>query len=397
MVSKKRGKYVSRKIRPSGFVFCSTCNHQFKRLAILEHHIKSVHLNYRSHCPICPRKFISKSVCRRHIKETHDIQSYSKLNIDFSPSKSQTESINFNLMFPTMLNAVVLKRNQMFGNHLIASRDLEAGERVLAAEAFASIEYVSCTDTSKCFNCGRHLPEDDKIQCDYCIDVFFCNRKCSSNRQHKAKCNPLHCRTDCKSIRLVTEILNIASKRLPNIKLLIEFCEGIMKNTGKPKELQPPYSEYGLLLQLKFKAECHHYSIAERAVSLVKCLPQFNSATTKLDWSLFRLAFRHAISLQHNAFSEEKEISQGGTLYRYSLYDILSIFNHSCNPNINSYIDDDDITYCETARAIKKGQQLFINYLGENFKGTDEERQLCLEKNWDFKCKCKLCVRKQDL
>lgn len=191
-----RGKYKSRKIKPSNVVFCATCDKSFKRLPILEHHIKSVHLNYRSVCPMCQKKFISNSICYRHIKETHHIRDYSKLKIIFSPSHdpvSQTHTNKSTSSFPSMSDAIMIKRNKTFGTHLVANRNIVAGDQLMTASAFACVEYVSCTDPSKCFNCGRGLAKEErKIQCANCIDVWLCSNICSSNRVHRQKCDSFH-------------------------------------------------------------------------------------------------------------------------------------------------------------------------------------------------------------
>lgn len=166
-----------------------------------------------------------------------------------------------------------------------------------------------------------------------------------------------------------------------------------MCNNKNADKCQPPYSEYGLLLQLKGKVEDCHQSIARRAAYLVKRLPQFQSIDTNSDHILFNLSLSHATCLSLNAFTEETVVSKGGTLHRYSIYDILSRFNHSCDANVNHYIDDAYITHCIASRAIEQGHQLFINYFGGDFEGTDEERRRCLEDIWHFKCYCSKCKK----
>lgn len=72
-----------------------------------------------------------------------------------------------------------------------------------------------------------------------------------------------------------------------------------------------------------------------------------------------------------------------------SMTNVLSLFNHSCAPNLYSmHMDNREILV--TTRKIKKGDQLFVAYLG--FGQTTKERQEMLKKQYDFECKCDKCV-----
>lgn len=44
-------------------------------------------------------------------------------------------------------------------------------------------------------------------------------------------------RTDCKTIRLITEIINVASKRSSHIKSFLEFDAGILNNRMNAEKL----------------------------------------------------------------------------------------------------------------------------------------------------------------
>lgn len=70
---------------------------------------------------------------------------------------------------------------------------------------------------------------------------------------------------------------------------------------------------------------------------------------------------------------------------RYYVFDAFSRFNHSCDPNLDQYLDDDDVTYCIANRQITKGDQLYINYLGDMKFENNDERKTYLEENWNFK------------
>lgn len=219
----------------------------------------------------------------------------------------------------------------------------------MISSAYASTEYLK-SHANSCFQCGK---QTKRIQCQYCFNVFFCSKKCASNRVHRKNCNKMFNQSDCGTVRLVTEIINTASNAISDMNIFFEFCAGIFNK--KTKDCQPPYSQYGEILQLKGKAEQQHVSIAKRAVKCVKCLPQFSSiSTADHDRILFYLAYQHTTTIAMNSFSENIELTEGGILKRFSIHDILSRINHSCAPNLHHCIDDKDVIHCIVVRPIKK-------------------------------------------
>lgn len=77
----------------------------------------------------------------------------------------------------------------------------------------------------------------------------------------------------------------------------------------------------------------------------------------------------------------------GGPKVRY-IFDILLLINHSCASSHFSGFDKICFSIC--VRPIKKGDQVFINYLLNDVDLT-ESRQKSLKKLWGFDCKCDKC------
>lgn len=145
-------------------------------------------------------------------------------------------------------------------------------------------------------------------------------------------------------------------------------------------------------MKLKGKVEDVNEQIARRVVCLTmqhtQLGPDNSSNTQRL---LFNLAYRHVNSIAVNAFSEEIKCSAGGLCTRFSIFDTLCRINHSCSPNLEHFLDDDDRTYCVVARPIKKGEQVFINYVCQMEFLSTQERKKYIKENWDFDCKCQKC------
>lgn len=59
----------------------------------------------------------------------------------------------------------------------------------------------------------------------------------------------------------------------------------------------------------------------------------------------FNLAICHAHSISSNSFFETTNCSKGSACVRLSIHNVLSRYNHSCDPYLNQYTDDHDITY----------------------------------------------------
>lgn len=407
-----RGEYTKRLPKPGTRVYCSNCNKGFKRKIILEHHIKTKHLNYRICCPVCHRKYISKSVWYRHMKKVHTVKSCSKFDVTFKPShellkpeiqklhSEEEESIQDDPLFlkmsfeadkvlPSLANVLMIKKNEFFGSHVVAKCNIDVGKVLVVSNPFASIECASSSDF-RCFQCGE--PRDIKfIKCPHCIDVYFCSRKCSLNKFHASKCNKMFTDSDCHIIRLATEVIKTAFEKVGYTDQFVEYVKGIVLGETKFQKCRPPYSTYGQILNLKTASGNDHFVMAHRVVDCIWGLPKIRaSIKTDLKRLIFCMASRHIATIKINSFSEEFTVGKG-VCTRYSLHDALSIINHSCAPNLHHYYDTENVIRCVSIRPIRKGDQIFISYLGDMKFNDDISRKSYIKKNWSFDCECEMC------
>lgn len=259
----RREKYRVRRILPTGRVSCSYCCKSYKCRVILAQHIRTTHLNHRVNCPVCWKQFVSVSVsvCNPHLKEVHRIvhaQFYVKLNNSTETNIAASSELSFEAdqTFPCMANVLQLNENMTFGKHMIANHDIDVGQMLIRTTAFATIEYLNCIH-SGCFTCGKFI-EFEQIQCPYCINVHFCSERCSLNDTHRKKCDSRFSRTDCSTVRSVTEIIAVAFRTAYDMEALLEFCHGILVFNKKTKNCRPSYALYGEILQLKGHREQDH-------------------------------------------------------------------------------------------------------------------------------------------
>lgn len=401
-----RGKYSTHTLRHGEKVHCWKCKKSYKRRSILEHHIRTKHMNYSAACPACGKRYVSVSVCNRHLKKVHNISNRSQFNIQLrkeSNSKSETPectrraavfpsfvqlSFEANKSFPWMANALSLQESKKFGKHVIAQRDIDVGQVIMVTPGFASIECLSSVD-AHCFQCGK-VQNIGFIQCPHCINLWFCSKQCYSNKSHRSKCKKIFHASDCHIVRLVTEMITVAFE-MADMETMIDFCRGILFFDKKHKNLQPPYSSYGEVLRLKGFTEQKHFEIAKRVVKCIVRLPKFKfSATEDIQRMILNIAYRHAVTIEINVFSEESDVNQGVST-RFVIYDVLCRFNHSCSPNIHHFNDESNITHCVAIRPIKKGDQMFISYLAEMKFIDNQIRREYIQQNWGFTCECEKC------
>lgn len=94
------------------------------------------------------------------------------------------------------------------------------------------------------------------------------------------------------------------------------------------------------------------------------------------------------IQLNLNCFTScESSINERPDLL--SLFPEVSFFNHSCRPNLVKIFSNFKLTL-QTSKIISEGEELTINYT--SFMTPYFDRVNYLEKNYGFKCKCKLCI-----
>lgn len=99
---------------------------------------------------------------------------------------------------------------------------------------------------------------------------------------------------------------------------------------------------------------------------------------------LMHLVAEHCAVVANNSFAIR--VTTGLITSKLGL--VISLFNHKCAPNIlnRSSVVDVNTSVFTTSRPIRKGEQLFVNYMTE--LAPTEMRRLYLSTGYDFFCKC---------
>lgn len=79
-----------------------------------------------------------------------------------------------------------------------------------------------------------------------------------------------------------------------------------------------------------------------------------------------------------------------------ALFDVISMFNHSCSPNVLTFIRGPRMS-CIASRNIEANEELFIDYCSFFRQINRAKRQLKLRFNWQFDCTCVRCMSNQEI
>ncbi|XP_037048043.1 SET and MYND domain-containing protein DDB_G0273589-like [Bradysia coprophila] len=299
-----------------------------------------------------------------------------------------------NKKFPCLANLVEMKYNQEFGRHLVASRDIPDGKIILLEKYFA----VSRTDDfSVCYTCFRSI-FSNFLACNQCTSVMFCNIECmKQNQTHKWECGTFFAMKFFDKVqtqqpdgttrtRLIAQTVLNAISTFSDVELLMQFVETTLGEDPDqlPTSLHDQVSNYHFFFKLKRRMVT--------PLDEVKRLYMYTIALPKIralfDSEEKRRFLMHLVA-HHSFIVAANSIGHDGTC---KVVNVFSLFNHSCVSNVNKTSHNKSFI-CTTTRPVKKGEQLFINYLNPaEMKLTSDRRQELLKLSWGFECMCQKCV-----
>lgn len=311
--------------------------------------------------------------------ETKNIQrASSKPALDFKANK----------MFPGLANVLEVKENEQFGRHIVATCDIEVGQTIAVSEPHA---IAVCFSEATCRSCQRVVM--DFIACEKCENVVFCSQEClSNNKVHHLECNSIFHMVDDLDVQLAIQMVLTVVNRFPSADKLIEIVEAFLD--GPSNELSwlspDPLKQYGLLLSLAGATSDDDLYFAYQAFEILMSHSPIKSwfNSERMRRMLMHLLLHHLATIRINAFDDY--VGTNKNLQMNYIFDTISLFNHSCVPNAFNW-KKDNVTYLLAIRPITKGDQIFINYLGDYVEQSTSKRQNRLMEKWQFKCECERC------
>ena len=103
------------------------------------------------------------------------------------------------------------------------------------------------------------------------------------------------------------------------------------------------------------------------------------------------LIVRHLRNLPPNAHSVNELVSLDLVEYGAGAYSVLSLINHSCDPNVTRFNLPNGRVAVVTIKSICEKSELLDNYGVHYAVNSREERRKHLEENYYFPCDCEAC------
>lgn len=287
---------------------------------------------------------------------------------------------------PEMANVLEICENTKFGRHIVAKCNITVGKTILAAQPIARVCVPRAKDTF-CLTC--YNTDANFIACEQCTDAFFCDEQCAeTNLTHPLECNSIFHQIGNCQVKLTVQLILSTVKTFRSSNDLINHFENLFENKVNSR----------LELLLKFKKISQDTTIL-RAYRAFKCLMTMPIIKLwfypkKKQRFLMHLTLHYMLIVPANSFCDQ--LKEGSKSEMQYIFDVISLFNHSCAPNA-FYIMKDNTAYLFTVRPIEKGEQIFINYLGDASTDSIEDRKFYIKSNWDFDCECERCSRPNQL
>ncbi|XP_031623772.1 uncharacterized protein LOC116341058 [Contarinia nasturtii] len=285
--------------------------------------------------------------------------------------------------FSGMANVLEIRNNNEFGRHIVAKCNIDAGKVILVNDVFASA--TTTASQLYCRNCNR--TEQNLVPCPNCTHTMFC---CGQKSIHQLECCTIFHVIGDTTLKLSIETILMAIDMFPSIKELKKYIEKVLKENHVPKMAKDPMSRYGLFLKLTQSFEFERIYSSYQAYTTLMALPKVNRLfnSKEMQTFLMHLTLHHHSIIPKNSFHHER--FNRDWIWTDYIYDVMSLINHSCVPNVFNFSTSNEIGHCVTVKSIQEGEQIFINYLGNECKKSKDSRRKAL-KMWGFDCKCVRC------
>ncbi|XP_049876227.1 SET domain-containing protein SmydA-8-like [Pectinophora gossypiella] len=273
-----------------------------------------------------------------------------------------------------------VQTSEKLGRHLVAAKDLKAGESILTDQPFV---LGPSSDTGLvCFNC--YLPVLSKFfVCKNCAVAPLCpDEGCPENTakwHSKAECDVFRDLKLTKGLNPMTMVQNVGS---------LTALRALLKRTTKPEE----WAEF-------MKLETHleerkGTSIWEYHNGTVKFIESFGLLDGVQDQDLVQKICA-AIDVNSIEVRGPLVVGIGCSEILRGVYLKAALLAHDCTPNTHMSINDNNLLVCHASTDIKKGDIIYYNYT-DPLKGTALRQQHLLVGKY-FKCTCARCSDNTEL
>ena len=300
---------------------------------------------------------IKKTAANNHENSTKNVSDFFKLSYPANPKNS------------SIVNCIKLEVNEIFGRHLVAKQDINAGDILIIEEPIHKSLDKNFTQ-GRCVNCfkSNYL---DLLPCKYCCSVMFCSDECQDSawdKFHKFECDSIDelseednflimiQRTFFEIIHIFGNLRNMETFLGENLCDVTAFDIDMSDKVDLKKKLIliGQSLEYSPTTQEDFKF----------AESFVKCHKHVKTLwkTKKQRNFLVKFLVKFIGIMNRNAFtmhwtSPSNNIEEQGC----AIFATVSMINHSCSPNLFRIRKDESLILI-ARKPIQANEQLFIAY-----------------------------------
>ncbi|XP_063916970.1 SET and MYND domain-containing protein 4-like [Zophobas morio] len=291
-------------------------------------------------------------------------------------------------------NCIRVERDDKFGTHVVATRDVEVGDIIMIEEPFTSV--LTSDRLTHCHQCQNLCY--NPVPCNKCTVALFCSDSCKNEAQsyHKYEC-PI----------LLTICYRVRCEFAADSSILLALKIALLTKECYPQKemLQLKDSDKYLVVHfLKSRAMFSRFDIFHQAI--------LTAVIYELLWnytSFFSGIF--ATSRTSDTFKEimlvqlQTTLSNVATIYEYvqklnyngtnnfgvGAYSLFSLFTHSCCANVMKTFHGNKLVL-RALNTIKEGEQCFVNRYGLRYDVSstlDREQYFITQKLQ--KCLCKAC------
>ncbi|XP_058448673.1 SET and MYND domain-containing protein 4-like [Malaya genurostris] len=321
-----------------------------------------------------------------------------------------------NPKIPFISDCLELKKNDIFGRHLVTNIKLTPGDFVAIEKSFSKMLLPNL----RYMNCDYCL--EDKflilIPCHHCSITMFCSEMCQQKAYqsyHRIECSVnkylqnLFTKVILMALRTTTITISSFDYDLSNLLQHVQTLEGSSLNPfdidWTNTDSREVYSTVHMFATNQTQRSAS--DLVQRSIfcivmseTLLNNTPLISLCGSNESYrDLIRvLVFRHSqtspVSMHTmsciNYFPNEIEQFKDCQLACAS-FPIQSLINHSCEPNIQRITIPNGRIAMIVLRPIEKGGQLFDNYGYHHCLETLSQRKVGLWEQYQLLCRCKAC------
>lgn len=267
-----------------------------------------------------------------------------------------------NPKIPFIIDSLELRNTKKYGRGVFTTRDLNVGD-IIAIEKPALVFLCKEGQYHRCCKCYK-ISRLNLIPCSKSAGLMFCSDSCRDKTYKHIENLDWMISENVQAIRF-EKILPEVEEAFNGRNTLMKFLQQNDISKIKSTVFDFDFSNSKHLRMNQIKASLSlipnttrntTYRIAEGAKAVSKGNPLIESFIKKLAAASEKNCnLTNYLSNENIGFCES--IIEGQTLYPF-----CSLINHSCDNNITTAVSDVD-TIFYVVKPIKKGEQLFFNYL----------------------------------